>query len=513
MITKADCPSKKADPYPGIMRKDNPSGSLLTRQQHIEKQVQDWIDHFEDSDQYQNESVSNKVRYLMRHIKVLNVTRRAATKILVELESKQRESDAQEESAKQMDVVTNEEGVDGDAIPVRDQHNQDTNNVDMIDEEPNSDVDMFSDDENPNNGQNRRESELELAKVLAKTDKELFEEGFAVSDKVKRSTRYNERKERYADQKLEGLSSQEILSTFSQNPLSVQDSLAMKNRLKHLPKQERANKTILKSIQDTIDALQNTPGHVAKDQLKVIVAAATHHRYGMPDIQNVSWRISKEAREIKFDLLKGNKSVLAPTPKAKRQIYPKELECLAIKHWNENTVPEPALHRRKAKSDDKETIPTRYQSLTDKEQYSLFQEDCGEEIKEMLNRYSSSQIEKVNQRPDSEDKTRRLAYFASLPAKVPSMDWYLDLKPSEVKPMHDHTTALCKACESAMLNYTTIVKTIRLQCKCKTVLCPNWLCLCDVGDDEEDQVPCNCKCFCENCIKCKVSHTLFFTNL
>jgi hypothetical protein len=70
----------------------------------------------------------------------------------------------------------------------------------------------------------------------------------------------------------------------------------MKNRLKHLPKQERANKTILKSIQDTIDALQNTPGHVAIDQLKVIVAAATHHRYGMPDIQNVSWRISKEAR-------------------------------------------------------------------------------------------------------------------------------------------------------------------------------------------------------------------------
>ena len=70
-----------------------------------------------------------------------------------------------------MDVVTNEEGIDGDAIPERDQHNQDTNNVDMIDEEPNSDVDMFSDDENPNNGQNRRESELELAKVLAKQTK------------------------------------------------------------------------------------------------------------------------------------------------------------------------------------------------------------------------------------------------------------------------------------------------------------------------------------------------------
>ena len=55
-----------------------------------------------------------------------------------------------------MDVVTNEEGIDGDAIPERDQHNQDTNNVDMIDEELISDIDMFSDDKNTNNGQNRR---------------------------------------------------------------------------------------------------------------------------------------------------------------------------------------------------------------------------------------------------------------------------------------------------------------------------------------------------------------------
>ena len=104
----------------------------------------------------------------MRHLKGLNVTNRAATKLLVELESKHKESDTQEESAKQMEVESNEDGVDNDAIPVGDQHIQDTSNFDMIEEEANSDVDMFSDDENHNNEKKRTESEFELAKVLAK---------------------------------------------------------------------------------------------------------------------------------------------------------------------------------------------------------------------------------------------------------------------------------------------------------------------------------------------------------
>ena len=192
MITKEDCPSQKADPYPGKRSRKNPSGSLLTRQQHIEKQVQDWISHFKDSDRYQNDTVYNKVKYLMRYLKGLNVTNRAATKLLVELESKHSESDSQEENAKQMEVETNEDGVDNNAIPVEDQHIQDTSNFDMIEEEQNSDVDMFSDDENHNNEKKRTESELELAKVLAQTDTELFEEGLTVSDKVKRSKRYIE---------------------------------------------------------------------------------------------------------------------------------------------------------------------------------------------------------------------------------------------------------------------------------------------------------------------------------
>ena len=210
-------------------------------------------------------------------------------------------------------------------------------------------------------------------------------------------------------------------------------------------------------------------------------------------------------KKMKIDLLQGNVSVLTPPTQTKRQIYPQKLVDLASKHWNENTTPEPALHRRKAEKDDQETIPTRYQCLTDREQYSQFKEDCSGEIAEILTVYSAEQIEMVRVRPESTDRTRRLAYFETLPTKVPSIEWYLDLKPAEVKPMHDHTTALCKICEASLLNYTTMFKTFKLQCKCTTPLCPNWMCLYAQSEDEFEDIQCACLCACNNCSNCKVN--------
>ena len=94
----------------------------------------------------------------------------------------------------------------------------------------------------------------------------------------------------------------------------------------------------------------------------------------------------------------------------------------------------------------------------------------------------------------------------------PSIDWFLDQKPEEVKPMHDHTTALCKLCEAAVLNYTTLVKTIKHQCDCKTEHCPDFLCMCPQDDEENDDVTrqCNCHCDCDNCRGCKVNYLMNF---
>ena len=221
MITRADCPSKIADPYPGKWSKNNPAGSLLTRKEYVEKQVQDWIEHFKDSEQYQHELVTSKVRYFMQHLKVFNMTYKAVLKLLVELESRLKETDADDISVGQMqDEVMDEDTEVGDSSQLGgNEHDQNENSVEMFDDENSSDVDMFGDEETSNGDHRRVETELELAKVLANTDAQLFEQGLDVSERVKRSKKYIERKrkysERYMMEDLEGLSSQGILQTYS----------------------------------------------------------------------------------------------------------------------------------------------------------------------------------------------------------------------------------------------------------------------------------------------------------
>ena len=132
---------------------------------------------------------------------------------------------------------------------------------------------------------------------------------------------------------------------------------------------------------------------------------------------------------------------------------------------------------------------------------------------DLMRKYSIEETIKIQARPDSADKTKRLSYYASLHGKFPSIDWYLSLKPKEVKPMHDHTTALCKECESTLLNYDTLVKAVKAQCKCLSSQCPNWICMCsdDKDDDEDDPSRCTCECHCDDCNKCKV--TIIITNV
>ena len=188
---------KLAEGYPGKYRKDNPTGSLLTKKQHIEKQVQNWIDHFGDSQDYQNENLANKVRYLERHMKPLNVTRKAARKLLVQLESKHAERGIQTVPERQLENNNVDEEMEFDnegENPVV----ENVDNVEMIDSEHNSDEDMFAEDDIDREF-TRNASDLELATVLAKSDVELFEEGLEVSPHVERSKKYIEMRRHFID--------------------------------------------------------------------------------------------------------------------------------------------------------------------------------------------------------------------------------------------------------------------------------------------------------------------------
>ena len=73
-IAREDCPPNCAAAYPGKFGRNNRGGSVLTKEEFTEVAVRCWIDHFADSEKYQNTSLAHKTRYLVRHLKVFIMT-------------------------------------------------------------------------------------------------------------------------------------------------------------------------------------------------------------------------------------------------------------------------------------------------------------------------------------------------------------------------------------------------------------------------------------------------------
>jgi hypothetical protein len=128
-------------------------------------------------------------------------------------------------------------------------------------------------------------------------------------------------------------------------------------------------------------------------------------------------------------------------------VFPTKVNEVAQKRWEEITVTEPAKHRRlrKVVKDGEETVPTKYQTMTNDECYQSFKESCTQEIGFIMKEHARQIVQTHSKRPDSTDKQWRLKYATEeLPRKFPSLSWFVDQRPAEVKMMHDHTTGLCK---------------------------------------------------------------------
>ena len=120
---------------------------------------------------------------------------------------------------------------------------------------------------------------------------------------------------------------------------------------------------------------------------------------------------------------------------------------IAAKHWEEIIVFEPSKHRRirKVIKDGDETLPIRYQTMTDKESYDSFKEYCSDDIKKVMESYARERYNTYSQRPKNADRDHRIAYTENtLPNKFPALSWWVQQRPAEVQLMHDHTTGLCK---------------------------------------------------------------------
>ena len=547
-ISQQDCPAVPAPQYPGIYSKDNPNGSLLTKQDFILSAVKAWVDHFKESEKYESTRLSMKVLYLMRHLKhhkTKRLTQKVVQAMIVKAEillgvSSQRERgdnslevgekevneeliDGQEDA---VDEAMEEENIEAAIMDIEEEGNiqieeNPPKQVDDDNETVGSESDIDSDDEesssssdeDENNGKKRYEQELEIKKWLVMSDNELFEMDNDIPNVVKKCRRYVKRKNDFVKNYIESMdyqNSQEVLESYSQNPNIVKTSKNLKRKLEHLTYEERATKLVLKSVSNSIAQLRKCPGSGAKNQVKEAVALISHHRWGTPKLdEKVSWRLKKEAKEMKINLLTGKETLLTPPPKKKRKVVPDEVKEKADKHWQETTIPEPSVHRRMKKKEKQrnnidansaETVPIRWQHLSNKEQYRNFKEEYSVEVSEIMRKYGEENIRKLEERVDSDDKQRRLEMYGNMQNNFPSESWYHDQKPPEVKPLCDHTTGLCRICEAASLNFITLKKHLKRLCVCKTNSCPDWVCFCNPEEDDS----CSCQCACDSCTQCEV---------
>ena len=100
---------------------------------------------------------------------------------------------------------------------------------------------------------------------------------------------------------------------------------------------------------------------------------------------------------------------------------------------------------KKFAKDGDERVPTRYQTMTDKESYESFTESCSQEIKEVMVEYAGQRLNVYRNQPDSQDQAYRVSYTEEiLSNKFPGISWWLHQRSDEVKPMIDQTTGLCK---------------------------------------------------------------------
>ena len=62
-----------------------------------------------------------------------------------------------------------------------------------------------------------------------------------------------------------------------------------------------------------------------------------------------------------------------------------------------------------------------------------------------------------------------------------------------------------QVCESARINFETVTREAKRNCKCCTKLCPNWECTCIGEEDTGDLGNCTCPvCDCDTCTSCQV---------
>ena len=487
----SDIVLEAAPHYPGKWNRNNKEGSVLTRSEFIEHEVRKWVNALAELEKYQATPISAKGYLLCDHLKKLNVAYSHVKRYLLKVESEIERPDDDDGGGDQ----DRDEDVD---------HENDGDNNNMEIDEP---IDLVE----ANEIESRNMKELEVAHAMQMDDVDLFADETNVSQVVKDSAQYYDRKivytEHFVKDTFDQASSQDILMQLSQVPKVVGESEMLKGKFGHLSKTKKSEKRLVKTLNETLNKLRENPSQEARNQEKIIVAAANDTRFGDPGL-NVTGRLKKIARKTKLEFLTGDRVDLKPDKFRSKGFFPEAVKVLAEKCWRENcTIIEPAKHGRPgtAVKDADETRPTIYQIISDQESYDEFKEHYENPVRSAMKLHVDTLKNKMANDTDTASKRNRMGRLDRKLAVFPGKTWFLSQKPPETKPMHDHTTGLCKICEGFRLNYDTALKVTKKNCDCQTRNCENFFCSCLPDENGEVPAVCGCSvCDCQDCLDCKV---------
>ena len=383
--------------------------------------------------------------------------------------------------------------------------------VENVSQELISELLSDSEDMHEVNEPNRRVKDQMIKMYTDKLDRFVLENEEELPDFVLNSRYYKERKEDYihevVDQIFEASSSQEVALTLSQLPNFIQNHEYIHKKLGRRTNEELSSIRVVKNLNEVFETLQMDNSSKAFDQRVMLAAAVIDPRYGPPKI-NETRNVLEKAKAVKKAFLTGDQSTLQVLKRKKREIYPKEVFDMAIESWETDaTVVEPAMHARpeRAISDGQETVPNRLQVLTDDEAYDMFKEKFEEKVKQVMKQHSDKVRSKYEDKQQGTWKTTIMNILQRKENLFPSKTWFIRNKPPQTKANHDHTTGVCKDCYSSQLNYETLLRYAQSQCNCKTDICPNWVCTCNLEEDD-DTCSCDPVCYYVDCMSCKVRH-------
>ena len=319
MISESDNRLPNPLKYPGKYNRKNKNGTLKSRPEWVVEEVRKWIDFMKENEKYDQSYHSVKTKVLVKWLKKTfsQVSHNDIKQLLYDLE-------------KDMDDTKSD---NNNEYPT-------TENPDSETDQDKSSSDSLTDEEgptvmpsSPDMFEEGSGSDMEMDTELSRDDKERLIHGYVISmDKnmlineeslpefVRNSHSFKRKKEEYilqfVDSLFESLNSQEVAVNYSQLPEFVKSNPYIDKKLDHHKKKQLSDWRVMKSLNGSLNKLQQNHSQEAYNQRVQLVASVICPRYGVPQVDETQSVIAA-AKALNRSFLTGEQENLSVKPHKK----------------------------------------------------------------------------------------------------------------------------------------------------------------------------------------------------